>query len=216
MWVMIREAGRYTVVSGKTLLDGYNALPGPKGWAVWLIFIPQLAAASVSIAGALIGSDLMIAFPGTHLLFAAAPILVSCAVVIYGRYSGVERVSQVLAFLLVAAIAFTAFHVFPGPARLGVGLRPHIPDNAEIYFILPWVGYILAGAIGITWFSYWVATRGYGGGVEGLLNTPSNDSGVGLNGARKEAVPLDADLQELRIRQWIRTMSATAGFGVFT
>ncbi|OQW32308.1 MAG: hypothetical protein A4E19_19980 [Nitrospira sp. SG-bin1] len=66
MWTMIREVGRYTVVTGRTLLEGCGDLPRPKGWAVRLIFIPQLLAAVVTIAGiaALIGSVLMIAFPG--------------------------------------------------------------------------------------------------------------------------------------------------------
>ncbi len=215
MWVMIREAGRYTVVSGKTLLEGYNALPGPRGWAVWIIFVPQLIAAAVSIAGvgALVGSDLMIAFPGTHMLFAVAPILVSCALVVSGHYSGVERVSQALAFLLVTAIVITAFQVFPAPARLGHGLRPHIPEDAQIYFILPWVGYVLAGAIGITWFSYWVATRGYGGGVVGISEMPSNNH---TSETDPETAEIDDAVREARIQAWIRTMSATAGFGVVT
>jgi len=32
MWVMIREVGRYTVVTGKTILDAFAELPGPGGW----------------------------------------------------------------------------------------------------------------------------------------------------------------------------------------
>lgn len=69
---MIREAGRYTVATGRTLLDGFNRLPGPRGWAVWMIFIPQLVAAVVTIAGiaALAGSAMMIAFPGGHTAYA--------------------------------------------------------------------------------------------------------------------------------------------------
>ncbi|MDD5703028.1 MAG: Nramp family divalent metal transporter [Dehalococcoidales bacterium] len=38
MWVVLREIGRYTVVTGKTILTGYRNLPGPPGWAVWLFF----------------------------------------------------------------------------------------------------------------------------------------------------------------------------------
>jgi len=32
-WTMIREVGRYTVCTGRTLLDGFSDLPGPRGWA---------------------------------------------------------------------------------------------------------------------------------------------------------------------------------------
>jgi Mn2+/Fe2+ NRAMP family transporter len=38
MWVMIREVGWYTIATGKTIMDGYGKVPGPKGWAIWLIF----------------------------------------------------------------------------------------------------------------------------------------------------------------------------------
>lgn len=35
MWVMIREIGRYTVVTGKTFLDGCREVPGRGYWAIW-------------------------------------------------------------------------------------------------------------------------------------------------------------------------------------
>ncbi len=32
MWIMIREAGRFSVVTGRTVLDGFSTLPGPRNW----------------------------------------------------------------------------------------------------------------------------------------------------------------------------------------
>ena len=46
-----REIGRYTVCTGRGLLEGFADLPGPRGWAVWLILIPQVVVAVASIAG---------------------------------------------------------------------------------------------------------------------------------------------------------------------
>src|SRR6056297_3769440 len=60
MAVMIREMGRYSVVTGLTLMEGLQHLPGPRNWALWFIFIPQLFAAAIGIAGlaAVVGSAL--------------------------------------------------------------------------------------------------------------------------------------------------------------
>lgn len=210
MWVMIREAARYTVVSGRTLLDGYDRLPGPRGWAVWLIFLPQLIAAVVAIGGlaALVGSALMISFPGTQIAYTVTAILLSAALVITGKYPGVEKVSQVLACGLMLTIVAAAAQVFPHPGRFIAGLAPGFPENSDIYFILPWVGYILAGAIGITWFSYWTATRGYGGGVAGITDSPEPQ------GLQNDSTAADASVRDRRIHDWLRITSATAAVGV--
>ena len=168
IWVMIREVGRYTEVTGKTVLNGYRGLPGPRNWAVWLIFVPQLVACAVTIAGiaALLGSAMMIAFPGTQVLYAAAFTLVSIVLVVTGHYQGVERAASIMAGLLVAAVLVSAARVFLGPGTLGAGLVPTVPENLDLYFILPWLGFILAGAAGVMWFSYWVAAREFGGPLE--------------------------------------------------
>ncbi len=57
MWIMIREVGRYTVVTGETILDGYRRVPRLGRWSIWFIFLPQILAGVVTIAG--ISSDQM-------------------------------------------------------------------------------------------------------------------------------------------------------------
>src|SRR5690606_3603426 len=37
MWVMIREVGRYTVVTGKTIFEGYREISGSSNWAIYFI-----------------------------------------------------------------------------------------------------------------------------------------------------------------------------------
>lgn len=37
-----------------------------------------------------------------------------------------------------------------------------IPQNVRYQEILPWLGFMLAGAAGLMWYSYWVEARGYG------------------------------------------------------
>nr|WP_269440813.1 Nramp family divalent metal transporter [Micromonospora tarapacensis] len=205
MWIMIREAGRFSVATGRTLLDGFRAVPGPSGWAIWVIFIPQLVAGVVTIAGiaALVGSALMVGLPGDQAMYASVVILGSGALVLAGRYQGVERITSVLALVLVGAAITAAASTVSGDIM--TGLVPGVPDDVDLYFVLPWVGFILAGAVGVMWFSYWVAARGFGGAVD--QPSSASDEAGGEKGADREE-------QLGRVRGWTRMMSRTAAVGV--
>lgn len=201
MWLMIREIGRYTVVSGRTVLDGWRTLPGPRNWAIWLIVLPQVVAAVVTVSGiaALAGSALMLALPGEQWMYAVGIIVVSIVLVVTGRYGRVEQVTVVMSAVLVAAAVVSAGRVLPPPGTVLAGLVPQGAEDLDPYFLLPWVGFILAGAAGIMWFSYWVAARGYGGDV-------TQDREHRQQRSRED----DAS----RLRTWIRLMSAAAAVGV--
>jgi Mn2+/Fe2+ NRAMP family transporter len=213
MWVMIREVGRYTVISGKTILDGYRDLPGPKNWAIWLIFLPQIFAAVVTIAGiaALAGSTLMIALPGNQALYAVALIILSAILVVSGQYKKVEQAASAMAVVLVVSVVTAAIQVFPEADEFAGGLIPGFGDDFDIEFLLPWLGFILAGAAGIMWFSYWVAAREYGGSVGSGENDQAEEDGT--------ASPYqdDEDFQQRRrsrLKKWFNVMSTTAAIGV--
>lgn len=212
MWLMIREAARYPVVAGRTLLDGYATLPGPENWAVWVLFGPQLLACIAGVSGiaSLVGSAFMVAFPGTQAMYTILILLGSGVLVVTGKYGAVERASRWMAFLMVALAVLSAARVFSHPGALVKGIQPHFPGDADPYFVLPWVGYILAGAIGITWYSYWVATRGYGGPYLGDLREDS---------AREDKRELHCDSVEerdARLSRWRAITSLAAATGVFT
>jgi Mn2+/Fe2+ NRAMP family transporter len=169
MWVMIREAGRFAVATGRTLLDGYSTLPGPRNWTLWAVFVPQLVAAVAGVGGlcALVGSALAQELPGGLLLWPLVVLATALGVVVSSGYPAVSGVALVLALLLVATTVVAAARVFrpDGDPRAGVlpGLR--VPDHIDVPLLLPWIGTILAGPMGIVWFSHWTARRGYGGGV---------------------------------------------------
>lgn len=70
---------------------------------------------------------------------------------------------------------------------------PRIPPDFDLYFLLPWIGFYLAGAAGIMWFSYWVHAHGYAGDT-------NNRSAAGSNPAQN-------------LKEWLTKMSATAAIG---
>jgi Mn2+/Fe2+ NRAMP family transporter len=201
-WVIIREIGRYTVVSGRTILDGYSGLKGPKEWAVWLIFIPGIVSGVVVVAGigALIGSALAIILPLNQSISAIGIILFSALLVISGHYKKLEVVTSVMAAVMIISIVLTALAVFPSGSVFAEGLVPTIIPDFDPYFVLPWFGFLLAGAAGMMWFSYWVSARGYGGDVVDLDDDLK---------AQIEALPVQPDAEE-RLHRWLVIMSTTA------
>lgn len=210
MWVMIREIGRYTVVTGKTIFEGFRDISGSSGWALYFILLPQILAAVVTIAGiaALAGSAMQIAIPWTSEAYAAGLIVLCLILVISGTYSTIEKVTSFLAIILVLAVIASAISVFPGLQKLGSGIVPTLPSQSEISFVIPWVGFILAGASGIMWFSYWVAARGYGGSLADVDEVKNVDQ-------RQEKKEIKEHKRTYReLKSWFRIMGRTAAIGV--
>ena len=195
-WFIVRELGRTAVGTGEPLLEGMRRLPGPRNWAIWALLLPQLIVATAALAG-LAGSaatavaELMnAAFAGGPSTDAAEtasggwwastklwmPILLALAtsLVVWGRYSGVERAAEILTTLLAIAAVATAISVFPDPSKLVAGLVPQVPPDTDFREIVSWLAFILAGAAGLVWYSYWVPAKGYGAaerarGHDGIL-----------------------------------------------
>jgi Mn2+/Fe2+ NRAMP family transporter len=163
-WFINREIGRYSVCTGKTIIDGFAELPGPRNWAIYLILIPQIFVAVTSIAG-LTGSAataLILALPGDIRIWAIATTLSSTALVLFGKFKGVEKAATILAVVLGISSIVAAATVFPNVEKLGAGIVPKIPEQVKIEEILPWLGFMLSGAAGLIWYSFWVLEKGYG------------------------------------------------------
>lgn len=219
MWVMIREMARFTIVTGRTILDGMSTLKGPKGWAIWIIFLPQLLAAAVGIAGlaAVVGSAFSVSLPGPNVLYAELVLLGCVLLTTSGQYALVERLSRYMAIALMVIAVASAVAVFPSWQTLGTGLAPQWPDDADLYIIAPWVGTILAGSMGIVWFSYWTATRGYGGGLQPRQDEKEEEDDEQPRDTRVSQQ--DEQNQESygphnAIRSWIGSMTGAATLGV--
>ena len=212
MWIMIREMARFSMVTGKTMLEGIYTLGGPKGWAVWFIFVPQLIAAAVGIAGlsGVVGSALQSVLPGSTTLYGIVLIVLCTLFVASGRYGAIERLSRLLALVLMVMVVVSAVVVSPDMSALIAGLRPSWPEQTDLYIVLPWVGTILAGSMGIVWFGYWTATRGFSGGLESsdkddeCEEEATDQSGIANN--ERERIS--------HIKSWVSVMTGTATLGV--
>lgn len=163
-WFINGEVGRFSVCTGTTILEGFKQLPGPKNWAVWLILLPQVIVAISTVAGlaGAAATALILMTGGTVQLWTVIIIIVTAAIVLLGQYNLVEKISSYIGIARTIAVVAAAIFVFPNLRQLGAGLLPQIPQNVQYQEILPWLGFMLAGAAGLMWYSYWIEARGYG------------------------------------------------------
>lgn len=163
-WFINREIGRYTVCTGQTIMQGFSEVSGKSNWALYLIVIPQLFVAITTIAG-LAGSaatSLVLVLPGNIKLWTIISICLATALVVWGQFKAVEKVSMVLAIALGITAIIAASKVFPEAGKFAKGLTPTLPENVKYDEILPWLGFMLSGAAGLIWYSYWIKEKGYG------------------------------------------------------
>lgn len=196
-WCINREVGRFAVCTGETLLQGFGALPGPRAWAVWLILVPQLLVAVSAIAGLAGGAAtaLILVLPGPILLWMIVSVVVSTTLVTIGRYKSIERVAVMIGVTVALAAVAAAISVGPDTAAMLRGLRPQLDGGIDAAEILPWLGFMLSGAAGMIWYSYWTVAKGYGA------------AGARSSRARGKTPHAIAEGDIERLRGWLRQMT---------
>lgn len=68
--------------------------------------------------------------------------------VFLARYGIVEKVASIMAGLLIVIVLVTSIRVFSSRGAFVQGLVPNVPQNLDMQFVMPWLGFILAGAAG--------------------------------------------------------------------
>lgn len=167
-WFINKEVGRYTVCTGKSIIVGFGQLPGPRNWGLWVILIPQLVVAVSTIAGmaGAAGDALQLITGGSTSLITVILIAGTGLIVLLGRYKIVEILSSICGVGLSLAVIIAAISILPDGKAMVQGLTPTIPQDIKYEEVLPWLGFMLAGAAGLMWYSNWVQARGYGAASE--------------------------------------------------
>jgi Mn2+/Fe2+ NRAMP family transporter len=194
-WFINREVGRFAVCTGQTLLQGFSTLPGPRGWAVWAILVPQLFVAVTAVAGLAGGAAtaLILVLPGPPALWMIVSVVASTALVAFGKYTTIERAATFIGVSVALAAVAAAIAVRPDAADLVSGLRPRLPDDVDYAEVLPWLGFMLSGAAGLIWYSYWTVAKGYG-----IPQQP---------GERHSTRPKVSEADIRRLRGWLGQMT---------
>ena len=179
------ELGRYCISSGKTTLEGFNQIPGPRlfnvSWLVWwwfLMFCATLLQVGGIVSG--IGQTLHPSFgdfPALSGVFDADPERNSVAcwsivtaitgifLLVRGRYSLVERITTLLVcFFTLTTVANVGFVQATDFAIRGAeiweGLKGHIPDDG-LLIAFGVFGITGVGASELIYYPYWCLEKGY-------------------------------------------------------
>ena len=213
-WLIAREIGRYTIVSGNTIMDGYQHVPGPRNWPIWIFFFSHLIDIPLFVAGqaALAGSLAVLLAPAGQFLWTAVLIVIAGTTIVLGGFKLVNNVSSWLAAgLLVAALIMLA-RVFPSWGKLLQGFIPQLPKKVDLYFLIPWIGFLLIH--GAPWFSYWVDRQGFGRGKPKSQgkNAGQGDSSQG-DSRDWEQGGWSPKRRAEKLRGWVSLMSQIEGAG---
>lgn len=165
------EFGKQAIISGKTAMQLFNELPGPKvgkaHWSIWAFLL--LMVMKIVQIGGIIGGVAIIAtfiFPKLSVVVAGYIIAVIVALMIYrGLYSFIEKISITLIAL------FSIFTLYSLVSLQATDFMIHISDVLSgLSFSLPpeAVGVAIA-AFGITGvggdeiiaYNYWCLEKGY-------------------------------------------------------
>lgn len=194
-WFINREVGRYTVCTGRTFINGCHDLPGPANWAIWFILLPQIAVAVATIAGmsGAAADAVHLLTGGSKKLITVLIIVVTGLIVLLGRYKLVEVLASICGVLLSLAVITAAITIFPDGKKMVEGLVPTLPQTVKYEEVLPWLGFMLAGAAGLMWFSNWVQARGYGAATDEEEKQFNPDTA--------------SDQDKQRLQGWLRQMS---------
>ena len=163
-WFINREIGRYTVCTGASFFVGLSSISPKSYWLLWLILIPQLVVA-VSIIAGLTGAAataLVVMFKMPLAVPALAFVALTASIILLGQYKLVEKATTITAIVISLAVLAAAIATRPDTNELLQGFAPTLPGDIKFDEVLPWLGFMLAGAAGLMWFSYWTEARGYG------------------------------------------------------
>jgi Mn2+/Fe2+ NRAMP family transporter len=164
------ELGRYTIVTGKTGLDGFNDVPGPRLGVSWLVWAWALTVTLTLLqVGGMYGGVAQV----LHLLWpalsvnawVAACLAVTLAVLLGGGYTRIERFAMVKVglFTLITIFAAAVLLRRPGAVTMGdiaSGLSFKLPPAGLVTAIAVF-GITGVGATELVMYPYWCVEKGY-------------------------------------------------------
>jgi manganese transport protein len=164
------ELGRYTMATGRTSLEGFNLMPGPRLKVSWLVWAWALTVTLTLLQiGAMYGGSAQV----LHLLVPAISVnvwvgllmVLTLALLLGGGYARVERLALVKVGLFTFLTICAAGVLLRRPdavtmADLATGLSFHLPA-AGLATAMAVFGITGVGATELVQYPYWCVEKGY-------------------------------------------------------
>lgn len=173
--VVQNELGRYAIGTGKTTLEAFDTVPGPRfrvSWVVWCWFL-MVMFTLMQVGGMLGGISEVLnrywswsADPGTSIMIWVWVVnLITVALLIGGRYNLVEKVSMGLVVSFTVLTVSCAFLLLKLPQYFswgdvlgGLAFRP--PEGGLATAVAAF-GITGVGATELVMYPYWCIEKGY-------------------------------------------------------
>lgn len=183
---------RFAVATGRSLLDGYASVPGPRNWALWIFLTGTIVQGVTVLAGVLGVTAAVVAAglpPGAPIPFISLGLGLLCAALLRsGGFDGLSALSKWL-LLGLAVMTLVAFLARPPSSQFWRGLFiPEIPAGS-LLLIGALLGWMPTGIDVSVWHSLWAlqrkpiwestAERRGRGGTLGALRVGQADMRVG-------------------------------------
>jgi Mn2+/Fe2+ NRAMP family transporter len=152
---------RFALATGRSLLEGYAHVPGPSGWALWLFLFGTLVQ-GVSVVGGVLGLTASIVYavapaPGITGWSAILATLI-VALLVFGRYRGLELVIKVMMGVLLLA-TLVAFLATPMPISAVRHLVVPVFPAGALALIVALAGWMPSGIDVSIWHSLWALEK---------------------------------------------------------
>jgi len=152
---------RYAAATGESLIAGYNRLPGPRGWALW-IFLAGTVAQGIGVLGAVVGiaAAVLYTFVGYLPLgfYAAGVIATVLLFLLFGGYGWLDSLNKVMMAALFAATVVVFVPACPGPRAFARLVIPSIPAGS-IALAAAILGWMPTGIDVSVWHSIWTLKK---------------------------------------------------------
>jgi Mn2+/Fe2+ NRAMP family transporter len=153
---------RYAAATGESLIAGYARMPGPKGWALWILLLGTVAqgigvlAAVVGIAAAVLSTFIGHApFASFYIVLVIGTVLLFLVLGGYGWLDFLNKVMMTVLFLATIAVFIPAS---PGPAEFRHFVIPSVPAGS-IAVIAGILGWMPTGIDVSIWHSLWTLEK---------------------------------------------------------
>lgn len=152
---------RFAVARGFSLIRGYQLVPGPRNWALW-VFLTTTTLQGLAVTTGIMSVTASIVLVNIGILPFTGWIVVLNLFIIgihrFGRYGALQWMSKVMMFVL-AAITVLAFSVAPwSPGDLLRLFVPSVPEGATP-LASSIVGLMPAGINVAVWHSLWAVAH---------------------------------------------------------
>jgi len=164
------ELGRFTIVTGKTGLDGFNGVPGPRAGASWLVWawVITVSLTLLQVGGMYggVGQVLHVLVPAVGVnVWVGVCLGITLAVLLGGGYARIERFAMVKVglFTLLTVCAAAVLLRRPGAVTahdLAAGLTLTLPP-AGLATAIAVFGITGVGATELVMYPYWCVEKGY-------------------------------------------------------